>query len=286
MGLFTGHGGREDASAGISIGATQSCLTNRAWAELFDLVRAADTQDTSAVRLLRSLLDENRQLRATNSDLAATLNRLSPASPPKRFTLKWINSKPDEAKAPARSAPSEPLSWQDVHCQDTSWWVSSPKPRQETRRRALAVSLSPEPSTSALELRWIRQNSALVYLLRTGQWQPVPSSPPDTWVERLGGKFSGITLDVARRILTVAFETVPQPAKVISPEPLSNIERHWAGQNSPMVRGLFSGQLRGIPTSPSRAWVTAFQSAVGGTVVEISAILAVVTDIARQFAPH
>jgi hypothetical protein len=84
----------------------------------------------------------------------------------------------------------------------------------------------------------------------------------------------------------MAFETVPQPAKVISQEPLSKIERQWAGQNSKTVRGLFSGQLRGIPNSPSRAWVTAFQSAVGGTMVEISGILALVVDIAQQLAPQ
>ena len=287
MGLFTGHGGREDGSAAASVGTVQPFITDRAWAELFDLVRTAETQDTNAVRLLRSLLDENRQLRATNYDLTTTLNQLSQANPPKRSMLKWITAKVDGGKAEAapESATKEPLSWQDVHRQDTSWWVSAPTPRHAGRRRPLVVSPSPDPSTSGLELGWIRQNSPLVYLLRTGQWQSVPSSPPDTWVERLASKFSGITLNVARRVLTMAFETVPEPAKVISPEPLSKIERQWAGQNSTTVHGLFSGQLRGIPTTPSRAWVTAFQTAVGGTVVEISAILAVVVDIARQLAP-
>ena len=70
-----------------------------------------------------------------------------------------------------------------------------------------------------------------------------------------------------------AFETVPPLEKAPITEPLSANEREWAKQNKTTVRELYSGKLRGMPKHPSRAWVIAFQSAVGGTAAEMAAIL-------------
>jgi hypothetical protein len=89
-----------------------------------------------------------------------------------------------------------------------------------------------------LELGWVRQNAALVYLLRTGQWQPVPSSPPDCWVDRLATEFSGVSKPVAHKILATAIDAVPHPGKAAFPQPLSADEREWVLRNSAILHDL------------------------------------------------
>jgi hypothetical protein len=161
----------------------------------------------------------------------------------------------------------QPSSWQDIHRRDTAWLARD-------RNQPEGMGRPPE--------KWVRQNAALIHLLRTGQWQPVPSSPPDRWVERLTREFSGVTPGAAHKLLTAAISAIPDPAKAILPEPLSVDEREWVKRNSTMVRELSEGQLRGIPASPSRAWIAAFQSAVGGTRSEIAAMLAIIVNVASD----
>ncbi len=198
--------------------------------------------------------------------------------------VSWLKAKLHLAGAePAvQLAVAEPISWQDVHRQDTSRlarWHDSKHGMRVRKRTALSV---PETPLDTSELSWVRRNAALVYMLRTGQWQPVPSSPPDCWVERFTTGSSGVTVTAARKILSTAFEAVPPLEKAPITEPLSANEREWAKQNSTTVRELYSGKLRGIPKHPSRAWVTAFQSAVGGTAAEMAAILGIIVNVAHH----
>jgi hypothetical protein len=198
--------------------------------------------------------------------------------------VSWLKAKlhlaePDPAVA---LAANEPISWQEVHRQDTSRLVRWYDPGHGMRVQERAGASVPETPLDTSELIWVRRNAALIYLLRTGQWQPVPSSPPDCWVERFATGSSGVTVAVARKILSTAFEAVPPVASAPITEPLSANEREWAKQNSTTVRELYNGKLRGIPKHPSRAWVTAFQSAVGGTTAEIAAILAVIVNVAHH----
>lgn len=180
------------------------------------------------------------------------------------------------------AAAIEPISWQDVHRRDTSRLMQFQNSRQDAWGQRRTAAIVPETPLGVPELGWVRQNTTLVYLLRTGQWQPVPSSPPECWVERLVAQFSKITTAAARQILTIALEAVPHPGKATFPAPLSPDEREWIQRNSTTVHNLYSGRLRGVPTSPSRAWVAAFQSAVGGTTVEISAMLAIIVGVISQ----
>ena len=193
-----------------------------------------------------------------------------------RAGLGWlgINMRPAMATLDA----SDKVSWQDVHCIDTAWLI----------RRQLEPTIGSQPRTipsipgtalSAADLDWVRGNVALIYLLHAGQWQPVPSKPPIDWFERLASDCSRITAREARTILIAAFDAVPQPAKAMLLQPLSADERAWVRQNSTTVRDLCSGQLRGIPTTASRAWIAALQSAVGGTASEIAAILGIILDL-------
>jgi hypothetical protein len=198
--------------------------------------------------------------------------------------VSWLRAKLNLAlvKPSVEPAAAKPISWQEVHRQDTSRMAQCYSPQHEAEGRERAGSSEPETLLGTSELGWMRQNAALVYLLRTGQWQSVPSSPPDHWVEHLVTGSSGVTVAVARKILTTAFEAVPPLAKAAFPEPLSTDEHEWARRNSTTVHDLYSGHLRGIPKDPSRTWVAAFQSAVGGTTAEIAAILAIIVNVAHH----
>jgi len=176
--------------------------------------------------------------------------------------------------------PKQPVSWQDIHRQDTAQLAFLTE-RCVRRPREITASVM-EHSLAASELAWMRQNATLVYLLRTGQWAPVPATPPDSWAQSLATKSSGVTITAARKVLAEAIATAPHPAKPAFPAPLSAGEHIWAKQNGATVHGLYNGQLRGAPTNPSRAWVAAFQSAVGGTTAEIVAILSIIVDVIHQ----
>jgi hypothetical protein len=199
-------------------------------------------------------------------------------------TVSWLRTKLHltEVEPSVEPAAVDPISWQDVHRQDTLWLVRRQDSKHGTEGKRRTGSSMPETLLDTLGLRWVRQNTALIYLLRTGQWQTVPSAPPDCWAERLVSDCSGVTVTAARKILTTAFETVPQLAESAFPEPLSPDEREWARQNSTTIHDLYSGQLRGIPKDPSRTWVAAFQSAVGGTTAEIAAMLAIIVKVAHH----
>ncbi len=242
----------------------------------------AGAGNTKVTGLLRLLLDENRALRAANLDLNAMLRQLAGSGAPARpFAFAWFRAKRRIAaeKPLTANITSELMSWQDVHRHDTSSWASGGRSAGGTMRSSWTSAHGRDPLSGGLDFGWMRQNAALLHLLRSGQWQPVPYQPPDIWAERLATRSSGITTDAARRILTMAFDVVPQPSRSAVVQPVSQDERAWAQRNHATVRGLTEGQLRGIPTSPSRAWVAAFQSAVGGTMAEIAAILALVVDI-------
>ena len=170
-------------------------------------------------------------------------------------------------------------SWQDIHRRNTPWLISPRNSGQNMVGQRRAIAAVPDSSLGVLELDWVRHNTALVYLLRTGHWQPVPSVPPDIWVERLVTATSGITTGAARKILTIAIAAVPQPVQASLLEPLSLDEHEWAVRNTETVRGLSNGQLQGIPTSPTRTWIAAFQLAVGGKTGEIAAILAIIVNV-------
>jgi hypothetical protein len=204
--------------------------------------------------------------------------------PDRSPAVSWLRAKLNLAmvKPSVEPAAGEPISWQEVHRQDTSRMAQSYSRKHETEGRERAGSTVPETLLGTSELGWMRQNAALVYLLRTGQWQSVPSSPPDRWVEHLVTGTSGVTAAAARKLLTTALEAVPQLAEAAFPEPLSTDEHEWARRNSTTVHDLSSGQLRGIPKDPSRTWVAAFQSAVGGTTAEIAAILAIIVNVAHH----
>jgi hypothetical protein len=161
-----------------------------------------------------------------------------------------------------------------VHRRDTAALVGD----TVWARRATNVgpSLRGTGTAEVVDLSWVRQNVSLVHLLRSGQWRTIPSPLPENWVERLACKVPGVTTSDARRILTSAFAAAPQLSKGKYLEPVSSDERAWVGQHIGTVRDLSSGRSMGIPASPTRAWVSAFQSAVGGTVAEISAILAII----------
>jgi hypothetical protein len=196
--------------------------------------------------------------------------------------VSWLRTKLHLADVEPSVAPAgtSPISWQEVHRQDTSWLVRLRDSQVGRRDEERTSAAAPQTVLGTSELGWVRQNAALVYLLRTGRWQPVPSSPPDCWAERLVTDSSGVTVATARKILTTAFETVPQLPEAAFREPLSADEHAWAKRNSSTVHELCSGQLRGIPKEPSRTWVAAFQSAVGGTTAEIAAILAIIVNVA------
>ncbi len=196
----------------------------------------------------------------------------------------WVTAmlQPSLVEPSVGAAAIEPISWQDVHRRDTSRLMQFQNSRQDTWGQRRTFAIVPETPLGVPELGWVRQNATLVYLLRTGQWQPVPSSPPDCWVERLVAQFSKTTMTAARKILTIALAAVPHPGRAAFPAPLSPDEHEWILRNSTTVHDLYSGRLRGVPTSPSRAWVAAFQSAVGGTTVEISAMLAIIVSVIGQ----
>jgi hypothetical protein len=198
--------------------------------------------------------------------------------------VSWLRGKLhlDVVKPSVEPAVAEPISWREVYRRDTSWLLQRHDTGHGTGGQERTGSSIPETLLGTSELGWVRRNAALVYLLRTGQWQPVPSSPPDCWVERLVTDSSGVTVDAARKILTAAFDAVPPLAVAAFPEPLSTDEREWVKRNSTTVRELYSGQLRGIPKDPSRTWVAAFQSAVGGTTAEIAAISAIIVNVAHH----
>jgi hypothetical protein len=189
----------------------------------------------------------------------------------------WLNT--GKADSPIGPTSVEPISWLEIHRQDTAWLVKERNQPQRMGRRERVVASPLETSLGAPDIGWVRQNAALIHLLRTGQWQPVPSSPPDRWVERLTREFSGVTPSAAHKILTTAIRAIPDPAKAILPELLSLEEREWIQRNCTMVHELSKGQIRGIPASPSRAWIAAFQSAVGGTRTEIAAMLAIIVNV-------
>jgi hypothetical protein len=190
----------------------------------------------------------------------------------------WLNA--GKAEPPVGSAAVEPNSWQDIHRRDTAWLAKDRNQSRGIGRQERVLASPSQTSLGAPEIGWVRQNAALIHLLRTGQWQPVPSSPPERWVERLTREFSGVTPGAAHKILMEAIRAIPDPAKANLPEPLSLEEREWVRRNSTMVHELSKGQLRGIPASPSRAWIAAFQSAVGGTRAEIAAMLAIIVNVA------
>ena len=198
--------------------------------------------------------------------------------------VSWLKAKLHlaEVEPTAELAAAEPISWQDVHRQDTSRLARWHDLKHGMRVQERTGSSVPETPLDTSELSWVRRNAALVYLLRTGQWQPVPSSPPDCWVERFATGSSGVTVAAARKILSTAFDAVPPVEKAPITEPLSANEREWAKQNSTTVHELYSGKLRVIPKHPSRAWITAFQSAVGGATAEIAAILAVIVNVTHH----
>jgi hypothetical protein len=207
------------------------------------------------------------------SEQSDRLARLPPIS--------WLSSWLHLMKVEPTAEPDaiQHTSWQDIHRRDTSWLIPLEKSAHSIVGHRRTIATVPETSMGASELGWVRQHAALVYLLRTGQWQPVPATPPDTWVERLVTEFSGITKGAARRILAAAIEAVPHPTMAPLLEPLSPDERDWALRNREAVHDLCIGRLRGIPTNPTRTWVTAFQSAVGGTSAEIAAILAIIVTV-------
>jgi hypothetical protein len=194
----------------------------------------------------------------------------------------WLRAKLHlaETEPSMEAAPAEPISWQEVHRRDTSWLAQRHMLQRGIWAKGRTEPTMSEPMIGTSELSWMRRNSALVYLLRTGQWQPVPSSLPDRWVERLAANFSGITVAAARRILLTALKAVPQLDEAVSIEPLTAGEREWAKQNSTTLRDLHSGVLRGMPKGLSRNWVAAFQSAVGGTAAEVTAMLAIIVNVA------
>ena len=198
--------------------------------------------------------------------------------------VSWLKAKLHLAGAEAavELAAAQPISWQEVHRQDTRRLAQLHHAKHNMRAQRRAGSFASEAPLDTAELGWVRRNAALIYLLRTGQWRPVPSSPPDCWAERLMTDTSGVTVETARKILSTAFEAVPPFAKASITEPLSANEREWAKQNSTTVRELYSGKLRVIPRHPSRSWVAAFQSAVGGTTAEIAAILAIIVNVAHH----
>jgi hypothetical protein len=107
--------------------------------------------------------------------------------------VSWLRGKLhlDEAKPTFEPAVTKPISWQDVHRQDTSWLAQRHDWRQTGGRERTGSSV-PETLLDTSELGWVRQNAARVYLLRTGQWQPVPTSPPDCWIECLATDTSGV----------------------------------------------------------------------------------------------
>ena len=192
-----------------------------------------------------------------------------------RFSVRWLTPQPSEATV---AAPTVRASWQDVHCGDTTSLIRRRLDAGIGNQHSGASSL-PLSWPSSGELDWARRNSALIYLLRTGQWQPVPSTPQEAWTERLATEFSGITASEARKILVAAFDAAPEPHQTPLPQPLSPDERGSIRANGSVVQDLHSGQLRGIPTKPSRPWTAALQCAVGGTGTEIAAILNIILSI-------
>ncbi len=236
-----------------------------------DLGRVIGGSKTTAGRLLTSLLDEDTIFQLFNRELSAMRGTLSSM---RRLSFGWLAAKPRAVEV--TSSPS----WQDVHCSDTARLVRRWAEPGISRRLKVAYASGSAPGAD--ELDWARRNPALVHLLRTGQWQSVPSTPPASWVEKLASECSRIEASEARNILIAALGAVPQPTKAPLPQPLSPDEREWVDQNSTTVHQLCKGQLRGIPTSPSRAWITGLQSAIGGTRGEIAAILDIVLNaIAR-----
>ena len=233
-----------------------------AWTELFDAVLAGANQDPRPMRQLRSLLDENRALRAANTDLASLLQQPDgERGPAWASTWGWIATRLDLGRGRSATVSEKPPSWQDVHLQDTRRLARREEPRN------LVITPGSGAALAAPELGWLRRNAALTHLLRSGQWQPVPASPPDCWAQRLATRADGITVASARQLLRLALDTAPQPAMAKLPQPPSIGEQEWAHQNRATLHGLAHGELRGIPATPSRAWVSASLREYGSPVV-------------------
>lgn len=281
MRLLHDHSEKRARSAADAIRASGFALIDSTHAELFELLFRGEGQEMQGGRAVRMLLDKNNALLATNEDFAARLESLSGEIHLTQLADTWFGALRRLVRRSHEPCVAEPVSWQDVHCRDTFGLERHGRAAPAIgAHAALTVDATTSPPTA--EFGWARENAALIHLLRTGQWHSVPSLPPDCWVERLTKEFSGTTMNAARKLLTVVLEAAPRPARATYPEPLSADEREWVRRNIAAVHGLSIGQLRGIPATPSRTWVAALQSAVGGTMIEIAAILAVVVNIAPQ----
>jgi hypothetical protein len=98
--------------------------------------------------------------------------------------VSWLKAKLHLAEVEPSATP-QPVSWQEVHRQDTSRLARWHDSKHGMRVQERTGSTASETPLGTAGLGWVRRNAALIYLLRTGQWQPVPSLPPDRWVERL-----------------------------------------------------------------------------------------------------
>lgn len=221
--------------------------------------------------VLSALLDDDTITQVVGREVTAMLQRISGMS----TGLSPIGHGLESNRSRTPAAPIK-LSWQDVHRRDTASLIQRGAWTQGAKNPG--ASLPRTWAAEGVDLSWVRQNAGLVYLLRSGQWRAIPSTPPEYWAERLVSKVSGLTINEARKILASAFAAAPQLPKAKRFEPLSPDERTWVGQHSTVVRDLSNGKLRGIPSSPTRAWVSAFQSAVDGTMAEVTAILTIILE--------
>jgi hypothetical protein len=235
-------------------------------------ILGASSGDANEAASLPSLFDDYTVAEVVKDELSALRDAVSVV---RRLGVRWLRIYSDPATT---ASPRVPTSWQEVHRGDTDGLIRRRLEAGFVNQHRVTPSLS-LPSPSSEELNWARRHSALIFLLRTGQWQPVPSAPPEAWTERLATEFSGITAGEARKILVAALDAAPVLHTTPLPQPLSPDERGWVCTNGTVINDLCSGHLRGIPKKPSRPWITALQSAVGGTGTEISALLNIVLGV-------